>query len=122
MKNTNANLDKQWVDICHFSDLTPDTGVCALFPSAKGDQQVAIFLERLENKLYAVSNYDPIGKAYVMSRGMLASIAGDIVVASPLYKQHYSLVSGQCIEDSQYCLEVFPVRECEGRIQLLACD
>lgn len=114
------NTVSNWIDICSFDDLNPDTGVCALIPCVKnGEQQVAIFLERLHSKLYAVSNYDPIGKAYVMSRGMLASIGDAITVASPLYKQHYNLVDGQCLEDSEHTLEVFSVREQGGRVQLL---
>lgn len=109
-----------WIDICSINDLTPDTGVCALVPcTQQGTKEVAIFLERLENKLYAVSNYDPIGKASVMSRGMLASVGNVITVASPLYKQHYSLLYGQCLEDADQRLEVFSVREQNGRVQIM---
>ena len=115
------NQSEQWIDVCAVSDLTPDTGACALLKNSRGeDEQVAIFLERIEHKLYAVSNYDPIGEINVMSRGLLASINGVLTVASPLYKQHYCLVGGQCLEDSDYSLNVFPVREFKGRVQLLA--
>jgi nitrite reductase (NADH) small subunit len=33
-----------------------------------------------------------------------------LVVASPVYKQHFSLATGQCIEDPGVRVPVFPVR------------
>jgi len=47
-------------------DILPDTGVCALVK----EQQVAIFRSRRLNELFAVGNYDPIGEANVLSRGV----------------------------------------------------
>lgn len=103
-----------WITLCHKADLLPDTGICAQIAK----QQVAIFWESQSDRLYAVSNFDPIGQAQVMSRGILGSIGQQVVVASPLYKQHFCLESGQCIEDSTYRLSTYPVRCCAGEIQL----
>jgi nitrite reductase (NADH) small subunit len=46
----------------------------------------------------------------VLSRGIVGDLRGELVVASPVYKQHFSLVSGRCLEDPAVRVAVFPVR------------
>lgn len=103
-----------WKTICAETDLTPDTGLCALLDG----EQVAVFYSGKNQELYAVSNYDPIGEANVLSRGIMGSIGGDVVVASPLYKQHFNLKTGECLEDPEVVLKVYPVRLESGSVQL----
>jgi len=103
-----------WIDICEHRQLLPDTGICALV----NNQQVAIFLERKSNALYAIGNYDPIGKANVLSRGLLGDKGGTLVVASPLYKQHFDLQTGRCLEEEEVSVPVYRVREHEGKVQI----
>ena len=92
--------------VCKISDLIENSGICALVD----DQQVAIFyLPNTEQKVFAVSNWDPIGKANVISRGIVGDIKGTVVVASPLYKQHFNLQTGACIEDDTAKLDTFKV-------------
>ncbi|WP_211481008.1 nitrite reductase small subunit NirD [Alteromonas confluentis] len=109
-----AEMTQQWHDICEESDLVKNSGVCALID----EQQVAIFT--LKNKdgitVYAVSNWDPIGKANVMYRGIVGSLGGEPVVASPLYKEHYSLVTGRCLENDEVSLSAYDVRIDDGRV------
>ncbi|MGE5523111.1 MAG: nitrite reductase small subunit NirD [Rhodospirillaceae bacterium] len=94
-----------WIAVCSLHDIVPNTGVCALV----GDLQVAIF--RLDDDtLYATGNYDPYSRANVLSRGIVGDMKGEIVVASPVYKQHFSLASGICLEDSAVSIPVYPVR------------
>jgi len=82
--------------ICSAADLIENSGVCALI----GDTQVALFyLPDTEQKVFALANWDPLGKANVMSRGIVGNVGDELVVASPLYKQHFSLTTGQCIEE-----------------------
>ncbi|TKB51801.1 nitrite reductase small subunit NirD [Ferrimonas aestuarii] len=103
----------EWQDICALNDLSPDCGVCALLDN----KQVAIFY--LSNgDLYAISNHDPLGKANVMSRGLIADINGIATVSSPLYRHHYRLDSGQCLQDDSICVPTYPVRAVDGRVQL----
>ena len=104
----------QWQTICHERDLIGNTGVCALF----NHTQVAIFLCRASGKLYAVDNFDPIGRANVMSRGIMGTIGDKPIVASPLYKQRFSLESGECLDDTQWHIKTYPVRNHQGDIQL----
>ncbi len=86
--------------ICTTADLVKNSGICALIEHQGQEQQVALFyLPESEQKLFALGNWDPLGKANVMSRGMIGSIGDELVVASPLYKQHFSLASGKCLEE-----------------------
>jgi nitrite reductase (NADH) small subunit len=103
-----------WITICDDQDLVSGTGICALV----GDEQVAIFKVRKGSSIYAISNYDPIGKANVLSRGITGSIGDSIVVASPLYKQHFNLMTGECLEDDSLSVKTYPVRVDGGKIQL----
>jgi nitrite reductase (NADH) small subunit len=96
---------KEWVAVCKLDDIVPNTGVCALV----GGRQVAVF--RLDDdSVYALSNYDPFSRANVLSRGIVGDLKGELVVASPVYKQHFSLVSGQSLEDPAVRVPVFPAR------------
>ncbi|NOS73247.1 MAG: nitrite reductase small subunit NirD [Methyloglobulus sp.] len=103
-----------WKDICSTDDLQPDSGVCALVES----KQVAIFFLVKEQAVYAIHNYDPIGKANVLSRGMIGDIKGEPVVASPLYKQHFSLKTGICLEDETIAVPAYPIRIANGRVEI----
>ena len=58
-------------------------------------------------QVFAVSNFDPFGKANVLSRGIIGSIGEQLVVASPLYKQHFDLQTGACLEDDSVSLKTF---------------
>jgi NAD(P)H-dependent nitrite reductase small subunit len=101
-----------WIDICPLDDLQPDSGVCALVE----DKQVAIFYMPKDNAVFAVNNYDPFGKVHVLSRGLLGDIKGEPMIASPLYKQHFSLLTGQCFEDESVCIPVYAVRIEDKRV------
>lgn len=95
----------EWVVVCRLHDIVPNTGVCALV----GGRQLAVF--RLDDdSLYAIDNHDPFSRANVLSRGIVGDLKGELVVASPVYKHHFSLVSGQCLEDAGVRVPVFPVR------------
>ena len=106
-----------WHTVCTVSDIIPNTGVAALI----GLRQIAIV--RVVTRagvetLHALSNWDPIGKAMVMGRGIVGT-KGDIPkIASPLYKQSYDLRSGQCLDDPTVSLPVYPVRIADGFIQV----
>lgn len=96
-----------WQALCARDDLMPGSGVCALV----GEEQVALFyLPGEEQQVYAVSNRDPIGDANVLSRGVVGDINGRLVVASPLYKQHYDLLTGACLEQEDVKIAVYRVR------------
>ncbi|OAI08216.1 nitrite reductase small subunit [Methylomonas methanica] len=101
-----------WIDVCDLNDLQPDSGICALVAG----KQVALFYLTKTNMVYAVGNFDPIGKANVLSRGMIGDLAGEPMLASPLYKQHYSLKTGACFEYEDIKIDTFPVRIDNNRV------
>ncbi len=107
----------KWTDICHINDIPPSTGRCALFDG----EQVAIFrIKDDEEKFYAITNHCPFSKANVISRGIVGSLGEHIVVASPLYKQHFDLTTGQCLEDESVKIKTYSVRLAGDTIQLAA--
>jgi len=109
-----SKKNPSWKDVCSADDLQPNSGVCVLVEG----QQVAIFFLVKENAVYAIHNYDPIGRANVLSRGVIGDIKGEPVVASPLYKQHFNLKTGVCIEDGQITVLVYPIRIYNGRVEI----
>lgn len=104
----------EWIDICAVDDLQADSGVCALVQN----QQIAIFYLPAEPAIYAINNYDPFGKVHVLSRGLIGDIKGEPMVASPLYKQHFSLLTGQCFEDDTVKNEVYAIRIENNRVEI----
>ncbi|MAM57687.1 MAG: hypothetical protein CMN25_10165 [Salinicola sp.] len=60
-------------------------------------------------ELYAVDNHDPFSSANVIGRGIIGDLAGELVVASPIYKHHFRLRDGQCLEDPGQCLRHWSV-------------
>ena len=90
--------------VCQLSDLITNSGVAALVE----DQQVALFY--VDDTVFALSNYDPVGKANVMSRGMVGDLNNELMVASPLQKQHYSLRTGICLDDETISIPTFETK------------
>ena len=102
------------IHVCRLDDIVPDTGVCALVDG----EQVAVF--RIDQSIYAIGNRDPFSGANVLSRGIVGDINGELAVASPVYKQHFSLVTGRCIEDPSVSVPVYRARVEGADIQILS--
>ncbi len=103
----------RWETVCAYDRLLPERGVAALI----GDVQVAIF--RLhDGTVHAVANVDPFSAAAVMSRGIVGDRAGVPTVASPIYKQVFSLLDGACLDDAGVTLASYPVRVDDGRVRV----
>ncbi|MFU2327972.1 nitrite reductase small subunit NirD [Pseudomonas sp. NFX98] len=109
------NIDV-WQSVCSQQDLVNDSGVVVWLDGA----QVALFyLPNVQGKtLYAIDNHDPQSGANVIGRGLVGNIKGDLVVASPIYKQHFRLEDGSCLEYPQQRLRVWPVRLNDGRVEV----
>ena len=107
------SLALTWTTVCPLSRITLNTGVCALV----GGQQVAIFRVG-EVEVYAIANYDPFSQAFVLSRGIVGDRNGIPKVASPIYKQNFSLLTGQCLDDETVRVAVYPTQVIEGNVQV----
>lgn len=79
--------------ICPIDRIVPDRGVAALVQG----HPVAVFLLS-DGLLAAVDHIDPFADAPVMARGLVGSHEGRTTVASPLLKQRFDLVTGQCLD------------------------
>lgn len=102
-----------WRDVCAIDDVLPGTGVAALIEG----EQIAIVRTRT-GQFAALSNFDPFSKAFVIARGIVGDRAGVPKIASPIYKQNFSLETGQCLDDPSVRLSVFPIRVVAGRVQV----
>jgi len=117
--SSNFTQNTQWFDICALTDILPSMGRCALF----NNKQVAIFRvadSTSTDKFYAIDNYCPFSHANTLSRGITGSLDGKTVIASPLYKQHFDLATGICLEDDSIKVNTYSVRLDGETIQLAA--
>ena len=101
-----------WITVATLADLPSNTGVAALIDGF----QVAIF--HTGDSLFALDNYCPFARANVLARGIIGDLGGNICVASPIYKQHYSLTTGQCFEDKNVILNRYAIRLQGNAIEL----
>lgn len=108
-------LNNDWHGVCETKDLVADSGICAL---VEGQQVALFYLPGQAQEIYAIGNFDPAGWANVLSRGIVGDVQGRIVVASPLYKHHYLLENGQCLEKPELQVPVFPARIQDGQVQV----
>ncbi|GGB79888.1 nitrite reductase small subunit [Marinobacterium zhoushanense] len=97
---------QEWIHICNLDDLVADSGMCALV----GERQVALFYIPEQKQVFAIDNYDPVGKANVLSRGLIGSAEEKLFVASPLYKERYCLESGECLDNDELVLDTWQTR------------
>ncbi|HEX2010666.1 MAG TPA: nitrite reductase small subunit NirD [Roseateles sp.] len=94
-----------WTAVCTVDDILPNTGVCALLDG----RHVAIFRLGSE-RFFAIDNVDPKSGASVLSRGLLGNLGDRQVVASPLYKNHFDLATGACLEAPEHSVRAHAVR------------
>jgi len=95
-----------WKAVCTVDDLIPESGVAVWTE----DGPVAIFyLPHRLPALFAISHTDPFTGKNVLARGITGDLKGQPVVASPLYKQHFNLETGQCLEDEGVKVKTYQV-------------
>ncbi|MES2149531.1 MAG: nitrite reductase small subunit NirD [Pseudomonadota bacterium] len=102
-----------WTAVCDLDQIVPNTGVCALL----GGEQVAVFhVTDGEERVFAIGNFDPNSGAAVLSRGLVGNLGERIVVASPIYKQHFDLATGECLESPEHSVACYPARIEGGKV------
>ena len=115
--SVSESVAQSWVDICGLTELAPNAGCGALL----GQQQIALFyLPGAPEQVFAIGNYDPLGDANVLARGIVGSVGEQLVVASPLYKQRFDLRTGQCLDDPAVSVPCYAARVSAGRVEVLA--
>ena len=109
-----------WQTLCKTSDLVANSGVAALLPSPCGTNaiQVALFWLPAMNRVYAVENYDPLSDTFLNARGLIGDRHGEPFLATPLYKHHYRLSDGVCLEDNNISLKTWVAKIEQGEVRL----
>lgn len=99
---------QDWLPVCRRQDLVPNSGVVALVDGA----QIALFYvpQPAGDGVYALENRDPRSGANVIGRGLVGHVGGELVVASPLYKQHFRLEDGVCVQYPEQRLRTWQAR------------
>lgn len=104
----------EWTPVCSLDTLIPDVGVRALV----GEDQVALFRLSGLGEVFAIDAFDPFSKAPVLSRGIVGDVRGQLVVASPIFKQHFNLETGSCLEDAAVSVRTYETRVVAGRVEI----
>ncbi|GAC1531346.1 MAG: nitrite reductase small subunit NirD [Acidimicrobiales bacterium] len=104
-------LSPAHIDVCTASALTPGRGVAALVDG----EQVALFMLPC-GTVRAIDNRDPFTGVHVLSRGLVGSMGDAVVVASPIYKQHFDLSTGVCIEDPEVTVRTWAASIVDDRV------
>ena len=104
-----------WTAVARLEELRVDRGVAALVDG----QPVALF--RLgDGTLAVIDHVEPMTGMPVLARGLVGS-AGDVTyVSSPLHKQRYDLVTGQCLDDASVFVRVWNATVIDGHVHIAA--
>lgn len=111
-----TNPKPNWTRLCNKNDLVPHSGVAA---KIEGQQVALFYIPEFADEVFAISNHDPFSGANVLARGLIGDLKGEPMVASPIYKQHFSLSSGICFEDDDVSVPVWPVRLQGDQVEIL---
>ncbi|KAA1376474.1 nitrite reductase small subunit NirD [Aeromicrobium fastidiosum] len=103
-----------WTRVCALDALVPDRGVAALVDG----HQVAVFRLGGSGDVHAIDHHDPFSGANVMARGLVGSRQDVPTVASPMHKQSFDLTTGQCLDDADVTLRVWPTRVVDGWVEI----
>ena len=103
----------RWTAVCALEDIVPNTGVCALL---QGEHVAVFHVNDGEQRVFAIHNYDPNSQASVLSRGLVGNLGERIVVASPIYKHHFDLQTGECLEAPEHSVSTYPARIEGGKV------
>jgi nitrite reductase (NADH) small subunit len=103
-----------WVTVCALDDIVPDTAVCALVAG----RQVAVARVGDGDEVYAIGNFDPFSKAFVLARGIVGDKGGVPKIASPIYKQSFDLRTGRCLDDASVAVPAYAARVRAGRVEV----
>ncbi|WP_028656242.1 nitrite reductase small subunit NirD [Nocardioides sp. J54] len=103
--------------VCRLDQVRREAGVAALVDG----EAVAVF-RTYDDEVFALSNFDPFGKASVLARGIVGSrtvrtAAGEEevpFVASPLLKQAFDLRTGVCLDDPAVAVPTWDVHVVDG--------
>lgn len=104
-------MSQQFTAVCSVDEILPNTGVAARVDG----RHVAVFRVGAD-RFHAIDNIDPRSGASVLSRGLIGNLGERVVVASPLYKNHFDLSTGECLEAPEQSVTAHAVQVQDGRV------
>ncbi len=107
-------MSEGWTRICELDDVCPVPGFAPWSRAGKSPSFAS------PTQSTPSDNFDPASEANVLSRGLVGDLKGERVVASPIYKHHYSLTTGRCLEDDTRTVHVHRAKVLDGRIWVKA--
>ncbi|WP_455287075.1 nitrite reductase small subunit NirD [Cupriavidus necator] len=113
---SHSHHPESWTAVCTVRDIVPNTGVCALVD----DKQIAVFRIGRGEEVYAIDNFDPNSQAAVLSRGLVGNLGDRLVVASPIFKHHFDLRTGECLEAPEHSVNAYGARVYDGKVWVAA--
>jgi nitrite reductase (NADH) small subunit len=116
---TRDTLDRvgQWMPVCPVELIPVDCGVCALI----GGRQIAL-VRLADDRVFALDNFDPFSKAFVLARGIVGSQGPIAKIASPISKRTFDLATGACLEHPEVRVATWPCRVEQGQVQVAVAD
>jgi nitrite reductase (NADH) small subunit len=113
--STHVEDTMAWTVVARLEDLGTDRGVAVLVD----DLPVALF-RLADGTLAAIDHVEPISGVPVLARGLVGS-AGDVkYVSSPLHKQRFDLVTGECLDDASVSVRTWAVTVIDGNVCISA--
>ncbi len=105
---------EDWYDVCFLSQLRAECGVAAVL----ADGPVAIFNVGDPGQIFAVGHIDPRTQTPTIARGLVGSADGEPIVVSPLLKDRFSLVTGECLNADLPPLATYEVSVEQERVHV----
>lgn len=107
--------------VCRLDQIDREAGVAALVEG----EAVAVFRTH-DDRVFALSNFDPFGRASVLARGIVGTrtVRGEDgeeevpFVASPLLKQAFDLRTGVCLDDPAVVVASYEVEVADGIVSV----
>ncbi len=97
-------IAKSWTPICDLDDIVPNTGVCALVDG----EQVAMFrVGTGGGSLRDRQLRSQLGGVACSRAAWSGSLGERTVVASPIYKHHFDLHTGECLEAPEHSVRTY---------------
>ncbi|EGN92390.1 hypothetical protein SERLA73DRAFT_172962 [Serpula lacrymans var. lacrymans S7.3] len=109
----------RWRRLASVNDLMPSNAGTTSVAVKYGDSQLAIF--HIPHKgYYATQQMCPHKRAFVLEHGIIGDDAdGNLYISCPLHKRNFRLNDGECLNDDEYSIIAFDVKQEGDELSLL---
>ncbi|KAJ8585502.1 nitrite reductase [Rhizopogon salebrosus TDB-379] len=101
----------EWRNLATVHDLTPNTDATTSAAVKYGDSQLAIF-HIPKRGYFATQQMCPHKRAFVLDHGIVGDdLDGNLYVSCPLHKRNFRLTDGKCLNDEDFSIIPFDVKQ-----------